>query len=316
MTQVNTNEEIKISVLLPVYNGIEFLQEAIESICAQTEKRWKLIVINDGSSDGSADYLDSLEDERIVVVHQENAGLSAALNEGLKYCDTQYVARMDCDDVAYPHRFATQLAFMEANPEVGLVGSQIKRLGKKRTDGGSHLPTEHDELFEALMEGHHAICHPAIFCRREVFDQVGGYTGGLGEEWDLFLKIGEKWKLANIDEVLLGYRFHKSSINGSRMRELRSRIRFKCECSRRRKEDLEPIEYEEFVEQESQVFAPVRCVRRIEEQARSMYHSAMVDILGENPLLGYSKLVTAAVIAPQLTIVRVARKLQGSPKPK
>ena len=299
----------KVSIVLPVYNGGEYLQAAVESIINQTLKQWHLIIINDGSTDGSTNYLNSLSDDRITVLHQENQGLSYSLNRGLDLCDTEFVARMDCDDFAYSERLEKQLAFMEANPEVGLLGTQIKRVGMQRTDSGSSLPTTHEDIIDVLMNGGHAICHPTIFCRKAVFDEIGGYKAGLGEEWDIFLRIGEQWKLANLNDCLLNYRYHGTSINGSRMMELRRRIRFACECARRRTEGLAEIPYEDFLASEKQDSFFRRLQRSSEDYSRASYHAAMADILGDNRMRGYARLGVAAVSAPQLVFHRIHRRL-------
>ena len=305
----------KVSVILPVYNCADYLQAAVESIIDQTLKSWRLIIVNDGSTDGSAEYLDSLTDPRVTVLHQENKGLSFSLNRGLEHSKTEFIARMDGDDFAYPERLEKQLAFMEANPEVGLLGTQIQRVGMKRADSGSALPTTHDEIFATLMNGGHGICHPTIMCRRSIFDQIGGYKSGLGEEWDIFLRFGEISKLANLNDCLLKYRYHGSSINGSRMMELRRRIRYQCECSRRRMSGLEPIAYEDFLAGEQQESFLKRWQRSSEDYSRASYHAAMADILGEHPVRGYARLGVAAASAPQLVLHRIQQKLAG-PKAK
>src|SRR5262245_44814994 len=106
----------KVTVLMSVYNGMPYLTEAVDSVVGQTLKDWILLIIDDGSTDGTAAYLDSLTDPRIQVVHQENRGLAGALNHGVDLCQTEYLARLDADDVALPTRFEKQLAFLEARP--------------------------------------------------------------------------------------------------------------------------------------------------------------------------------------------------------
>lgn len=309
------DEQQLVSVLLPVHNGFPYVPEAIESIVNQTERRWKLIVVNDGSKDETREYLDTLTDPRIIVLHQENKGLAYSLNRALELSDTKYIARMDCDDISDPDRFKRQVDFLEANPEIGLLGTQIRRVGSRRSDKGSDLPTSHDAIFDALMNGHHAICHPTIMCRKSVFDQVGTYTEGLGEEWDLFLRFGECSKLANLPEVLFGYRYHASSINGSRMDELRRRIRFTCECSRRRVAGIEQQSYEDFIENEDNETSYFsRVTQRIEDYSRANYHSAIADILGEHPIRGYARLGFAAASAPHITFERLKRKFSKTSK--
>lgn len=302
-----------VSVLLPVYNGFPYLPKTVDSILEQSDPRWVMYAINDGSSDESAAYLNSLTDPRIVVIDQENKGLSQTLNDGLKLCETKYVARMDADDICHTDRFAKQIEYLDAHPQVGLLGSQICRMGTVRTDSGSHLPTSHDEIMEALMTGQHAICHPSIMCRREAFEQVGEYKPCIGEDWDMYLRFGEKWKLANHPDCLLNYRYHAGSINGAKMRELRQRIRYHCECARRRMADEDEISYEDFAaaEQEQGFFR--KLLQRTEDKSRGIYHTAVADILGEHPIRGRIRLAGAATAAPQLTLMRLYRRLKSLP---
>lgn len=300
-----------VTVVMPCYNSMPFLPAAVESIVNQTLQSWRLVVINDGSTDGTREYLESLTDDRIFVLHQENTGLSHSLNRGLQHCDSEFIARMDGDDCSLPDRLEKQLAFLQSNPDVGLVGTQIQRVGMRRSDTGSSLPTSHDEIVSALMCGGHALCHPTIMCRKSVFDEVGEYQTGLGEEWDIFLRFGEVSKLANLSECLLKYRFHGSSINGSRMRELRRGIRFACESSRRRKAAEPAISYDQFIELEKNAPLLQRIQRNTEDYSRASYHAAMADILGNHRLRGFAKLGVAAVSAPQLAFHRIHRKLSG-----
>ncbi len=288
------------------------MSEAVDSIIQQTERRWKLIVVNDGSKDQTKAYLETITDPRIEVINQSNQGLAYSLNVGLDRCQTEYVARMDCDDISYPQRLARQIAFLEANQNVGLVGTQMNRMGSRRVGKPSNLPTTHARIFESLLDGHHAICHPTIMCRKIAFDEVGGYQEGLGEEWDLFLRFGERWEIANLPEVLFGYRYHGTSINGSKMDELRRRIRYSCECSRCRVAAEKKPSYEEFLESEQELSYLRRLSQRVEDYSRANYHAAMIDILGEHPIRGYAKLGFAAMSAPHITFQRLSRKIRGS----
>ena len=301
-----------VSILLPVHNGFPYLPKTVESIIAQSETRWILYALNDGSTDESAGYLNGLNDPRIVVVHQEHQGLSQTLNNGLKRCRTEFIARMDADDICHANRLEKQIEFLKGHPEVGLLGSQIRRMGTVRTDSGSNLPTSHDRIMEALMDGQHAICHPSIMCRKKAFDQIGEYQPCIGEDWDLYLRMGEHWKLANHPEALLSYRYHAGSINGARMAELRKRIRYHCDCAERRSENLAEISYEEFSLIETQQGTIRKLLRRSEDLSRARYHGAIADILGGNPVRGWARLGTAAATSPHLTLMRLVRTMKKS----
>lgn len=300
----------RVTVLMAAYNAMAHLHEAVQSIQAQTYDDWKLIVVNDGSQDGTGEYLDALDDPRIAIIHQQNMGLAQSLNRALSECDSEYAARMDADDIAFPDRLAKQVQFLDEHPAVGLVGTQIQRLGESKVDGGSALPTTHQEIVDALMETHHAMCHPTIMCRTSIMKTVGGYwENGLGEEWDLFLKIGEKTELANLNEVLLSYRIHTGSLNGKRLEEMRLGIAYACEASRRRRQGEAAISLEDFTIQQNSVPAWQRLSRRISNFSRGQYRIAQSELLGHHKFRGYARLACAAACYPSLTAQRVWRTL-------
>ena len=111
-----------ISVLISVFNGESFIRDSINSILNQSFKNFELIIVNDGSSDNTLNILNSFSDERIVILNQNNTGLSVALNNGLAISTGKYIARLDADDFAFPNRLQLQYDFMESNPDYVLCG--------------------------------------------------------------------------------------------------------------------------------------------------------------------------------------------------
>jgi glycosyltransferase involved in cell wall biosynthesis len=301
-----------VTVLMSVYNGLSYLPQAVESILHQTLKDFVFLVIDDGSKDGASEYLDRIDDPRMRVVHQPNAGLAAALNRGIELCETEFLARMDADDIAAPDRLEAQLEFMLAHLQVGLVGTQITTLGDARSGRPSSLPTDHSRIYSELLLGHHAICHPTIMCRTEVLRRAGGYWAkGVAEDWDMFLRMGEQAELANLDRVMLSYRVHSSSLNGSQMSEVRQRIAYSCDAARRRAAGRQAITYQQFAAQQQRAPLWQRAGRAMDVYAMLQYRRAVAELLGNRPKLGYVRLAWAATCSPHLTrqrIVRVVRK--------
>jgi glycosyltransferase involved in cell wall biosynthesis len=121
---MNNKISPKISVVMPVYNGKEYLALAVESILRQTFADFEFIIINDGSTDNSADIAASYEDPRIKLLHNDkNLGLIPSFNRGLENSRGEYIARMDADDIAFPDRFKKQVAFLDDHPDIALCGS-------------------------------------------------------------------------------------------------------------------------------------------------------------------------------------------------
>ncbi|HMP05365.1 MAG TPA: glycosyltransferase family 2 protein [Lacipirellulaceae bacterium] len=164
----------RVSVLMTVYNGMPFLPEAVESLFAQTLSDFELVVVDDGSTDGTGEYLASVTDPRLRVITRENGGTSAAANQGLTACVGEYVARMDADDVSLPTRLAEQAAYLDAHPEVGLVGVQMAPLGERGVGRSLALPTSHRAIDDALMAGRHGLGHSCIMFRAELLRRLGG----------------------------------------------------------------------------------------------------------------------------------------------
>lgn len=211
-------ENPKISVLMPAYNAEKFIEEAIESILAQTFTDFEFIIINDGSEDKTAEIIRAHTDPRIVFVDNErNQGLIAVLNQGLDMARGEYIARMDADDIAYPERFAAQAAFMDANPDIGMVSANVRIFGDKFGELGDtrNSITRHPAFMGALdwYLGCRA-SHPLAMLRKEIFDKYGlrydpDYVAC--EDYELWSRAVRYMKIANMPEVLLDYRWHDAN---------------------------------------------------------------------------------------------------------
>lgn len=203
-----------ITVLMPVYNGEKYLREAIDSILQQTFADFELLIINDGSTDKSEEIILSYSDSRISYVKSEkNIKLIATLNKGIELAQGKYIARMDADDVSLPHRLQIQFDFMEQNSGVAVCGSWFKVLG----DGGKEVKyfSNHDEIMMKMLYQCH-LCHPTVIMRKSILENfVVKFDARFlhAEDYEFFTRIGEKFKLANIQEVLLSYRHHEQSVS-------------------------------------------------------------------------------------------------------
>lgn len=296
----------QVAVLMAVYNGLPYLPAAIESIRAQTLRDWTLVIVDDGSTDGSSDYLRGLSDPRIEVIEQANQGLGLALNRGLAACRAPLVARMDADDVAHPTRLAEQVDFMRHHPEVGLLGTQIERLGSRRIGTASVLATRHRDIVRDLLDGKPAMYHPTVMFRTQLAREIGGYWAKvLGEEWDFFLRMAERADLANLDRVLLSYRIHTGSLTGANMQQMRWSVAYAIDCACRRQAGEAPIEYDAWCASQSQMSFWRRATERVEMYARCQYRIALGELLGSHPWRGYARLGLSAACSPKLTCQRM-----------
>lgn len=216
-----------VSVLMPVYNASCYLNAALDSILAQTFADFEVIAVDDGSTDGSSDILGKAasRDDRVIVLRQQNSGVTKALNAGLQAARGIFIARMDADDIALPDRFEKQVVYLKSNPSCVAVGGQVLLIDQDDR-ALCRLPVPHDH---AAIDQYHltaclsAVCHPTAMIRASAIREIGGYRDVFvsAQDVDLFLRLAEVGTLANLGEVVLRYRQHMTSIGYSKRFEQR-----------------------------------------------------------------------------------------------
>lgn len=191
-----------VSVVMAVCNDARYVEEAVDSILGQTVWDLELIVVNDGSTDGTGEILHRYRDGRLRIIDQDNTGLWAGLNRGLREVRGTLVGRMDGDDVAHPRRLQYQLDFLEAHPRVALLGTACYKVDASGRIFMLHwVPTDDREIKRRMPQGSHFI-HPSVLMRREALDRVGPYRRHEAEDYELFLRISERFEVANLDRPL------------------------------------------------------------------------------------------------------------------
>lgn len=194
----------KVSVLMTVYNGMPLLPRAIESLLSQQYNDLELIVVNDASTDTTLEFLNTVADKRLKIINNGKLGRGKALNKGLEHCIGLYIAINDADDFSLPERLSKQVAFLEAHPEYGLVGTNFIKLfpdGKKEY---SNKPLDNDTLRLELSK-HSCIQHSAVLFRKSVLDQIGGYNTNIKYlfDRDIYIRVAETSKIANLPDHLV-----------------------------------------------------------------------------------------------------------------
>jgi glycosyltransferase involved in cell wall biosynthesis len=205
----------RVTVLMPVYNGGPYLAEAIDSILGQTYRDFELLVINDGSTDGSAAIIGAYDDPRIRFVENNgNLGLIATLNKGLELAQGEYVARMDCDDVSCPRRLEQQVALLDSDPGIGICGTWLRKFGAVRPKVCRYHTRPALLCCGLLFDS--VLAHPTVMLRRRLFRDHGlGYdqTFRHAEDYELWARAGRLFRLGNVPQVLLEYRIHASQVS-------------------------------------------------------------------------------------------------------
>ena len=208
---VKSSSQVSISVLMPVYNGQAFLEDALKSVLDQTEiDSLEVLVIDDGSQDNSPQILARYEDPRLTVIRHPNIGLAATLNKAVSLARGKYLARQDQDDLLLPGRLRKQLAFLESHPEVAIVGTWAEiHIGDSPAGRFHRHPSASDALRMHLLVDNPFV-HSSIMMRTDVVRALDGYSENKSrqppEDYELWSRIARKYAIANLPEVLTVYR--------------------------------------------------------------------------------------------------------------
>jgi glycosyltransferase involved in cell wall biosynthesis len=300
-----------VTVLMSVYNGILYIEEAVDSILNQTFSDFQFLIIDNGSNDGSEKYLAGLKDPRVRVIQQENEGLGAALNRGLEEVETKYVARMDADDIALPKRLASQVAFMESHSDVVMLGCHFSFMLDRHRQGFSPpLPVEHNVINDVLMSGGHSVCHPTIVCRMEAVRRTGGYNlKDVAEDHDFMIRMCDEGTVANLKDNLFLYRLHEKSFGRTRYEQVVQGQMFAIVNARRRRKDMEELSESAF----ARIWNDRSRLRRIASMARGRsdyyYRSSVMAGLKGDMSRRYLYLGLASLLFPKKVLLRFRKAL-------
>jgi glycosyltransferase involved in cell wall biosynthesis len=214
----------KVSVAMSVYNGEEYLRASIDSILTQTFNDYEFIIVDDGSTDRSAEIIRSYADSRIVLLQQSNQGVAPALNHALRFARGDYVARQDADDISFPERFVRQTEFLDRHPEVAVVGTAATLIDRTGRRFSTFMPfAKHDRLVKELRRGVCPLMHGAVMLRRTALLKWGVYNPAFSymQDVELWLRLSQHHRLANMRQVLYQFRKHDSSATHKALIDLR-----------------------------------------------------------------------------------------------
>jgi len=206
----------KVSVILSTHNDDKYIGQAVDSILNQTYTDFELILINDGSTDDTAQILDNYADKRIVRIdHDTPQTLPVSLNEGIARSSGKYIARMDGDDISHPTRLAKQVAFLDVNPNTDILGTHVHYLHQPFSRLYTRMfPTNHS-MIVWLMFMDHPLIHPTIMMRARIQEHrtpLYNTTYRIGQDFELWNFLLDKVGFANLPDALLTYRVHNRSI--------------------------------------------------------------------------------------------------------
>ena len=298
---------------MPAFNAARFAAEAIGSVLRQTHGAWKLLVIDDGSTDDTLAIARAFEalDARVKVLSQPNAGIANTMNRALGLVDSEWVACMHADDVMLPQRLERQAAFVRENGGVAVASSLVVLIDEAgREIGRSRSPLKSAGAVRRTVAagGCVAFHHPATMFRKSVVQGVGGYRQEFwpAEDTELFNRVAGAGHLVLVqDEYLLKYRVHAASASMSKSRLMVQKLAWMERCMACRRRGAAEPTWEQF-------FAGRRWNDRRQEWARTLYQSA----IGQFSARRYGRLIphlaAAALLEPSLVLPRVFPRLVRS----
>ncbi len=208
-----------VTVVMPVHDRERFVREAIDSVLTQTFDDLELIVVDDGSTDGTPAVVKAVDDPRLRYVVQPHRGVPAAMNTGLRAARGRYVARLDSDDVWLPDLLATQVAVLETRPEIDVVyarGQGMDADGTPTTHVWGFAPRWAGDSLRSQLHGDFT-CNITTVARRACLERAGGFDESLTahEDWDVWLRVARHGSFAFTDRVLAHFRWHDGNLTGA-----------------------------------------------------------------------------------------------------
>ena len=203
------NNQPLISIIITTYNRAHYIVKAIKSILSQNYQNIEIIIVDDGSTDGTKDFVQPyLNDKKIYYIYQKNQGVSVARNNGIKSSNGKYIAILDSDDFWYDkEKLQKQADFLEKNSDYVLTGGGVVRINEKGREIVRYLLPEKDEDIRRAILQNNCFAHSAVVFKKEFWQDAGGYdeTLDFSEDWDLWMKFGKLGKYYNFQEYFLVY---------------------------------------------------------------------------------------------------------------
>jgi len=243
-----------VLVVMPLYNAFPFVRSAIESILSQTYPNFHLLVINDGSTDGSEQVAASFNDSRVILWHQENQGPGAAMNRATQYALHQkipYLARMDSDDISMPNRLETQILLLEKYPAAAACSANCQYIDAEsaRVIGSSTVSASPSLIKWEITHGLRGLIQGASVFRSKALAEIGGYRVKFinAEEVDIYLRLIDRNELRNCKEFLYNIRMRTESLSISKVHQNVLYQFYALDCAKHRHNGKQEREFDAFI---------------------------------------------------------------------
>jgi glycosyltransferase involved in cell wall biosynthesis len=309
---------MKVSVVIPVYNGERYLAEAIESVLVQTHRDFELILVDDGSTDGSPGIMQDYArmDPRIRVVTQENRGHSGAANRCLMEASCEWVARLDADDIFLPRKLEMQVAALQANPNIkvlGTMGNWMDERGRQLAPMQEEGPFDEAGLEEMVNRNDTLfLIHSSVLMHRKTVLDAGGYREPFiqAEDTDLWNRLAERnHLLLKMRECLVRGRFHEHSSSRARRKENRLYGEWAIRCIHARRSGLGEPSLEEYLKRQGKRPWYARLESGRKNLGEDLYQRAALFYANRRHMPAMMSLLASLLVHPAHVFPRVHRRI-------
>lgn len=298
-----------VTVIIPLYNGSKFIDEAVQSCLNQTLRNLDLLVVDDGSTDNSVARLQTIADARLRILSFNHQGLCGVMNQAILHCGTEYVARLDQDDVCFPNRLETQIGFLMDHPEIVAAFGLVTRISAKGRIFGHYSlnTTESYQIYDPRIHG--CPTQSAMCVRRDHLIGIGGYRESLypADDLDLALRLSECGNIVILNKVLVKYRIHSNAATLPHFREMQVKSRFAVRLWELRSEGKPEITINQFLDLEGRKPWPSMVRGILHDRGQYLFRRAGLHIGDGRHIKGLVALLIAFCCYPTNTIHRLAR---------
>jgi glycosyltransferase involved in cell wall biosynthesis len=313
MTTQPNGSKPKVSVIMPVLNARAFLGDSIQSILAQSLSQFELIVVDNGSTDGSREFAQSFSDPRVRVLVEPQRGAAHATNVGIAASRADLLAIMDADDVSLQDRLKIQATFMDEHPDCVLLGTRFSFLVGKNLVSVAPPIMRHRQIRKALLQGHAVFANGSTMFRAAPARMIGGHClNGPAHDFDFFLRMSEIGMVHNLPNTLYYYRLHDGASTAKRDSFLREQTMFSVACAMARAAGLSEPPITEFRREWSRRSRGARITDQAREVSLRLYRDGVIQRANRKLVSAGLALMASAVLNPRKVIYRVKRQLSGA----
>ena len=242
-----------VLVAIPLYDARTYISRTLESVLKQSYENFRVLVIDDGSTDGGGDIVRSINDKRIILQRQENTGPGAAMNRAIEYAmdeEFPFIARADADDIQLPERLSKQVNLLLKNPNAAACSANCYYIDEatERKVGSSTVPVSSRLIRWEIEHGLRGLIQGVCTFRTEALHDIGGYRPHIrqAEEADLFLRLVEKYRPINSPDYLCLIRYRQDSLSMGNARQNVEYLFYALDCAKRRRKGVPELEFESF----------------------------------------------------------------------